>query len=118
MPILPVVDLLILMGTASLGVGFLLKAVALSTHYRPTVLGLSSLDFALIAAVCLGLALTLVARTWMKLNDPQLVLLQQRLAEEKALRRARQIEEANSAMHAAEDEVSVDAEPDAAAKAP
>jgi hypothetical protein len=111
MPILPVVDLLILMGTASLGVGFLLKAVALSTHYRPTIVGFSSLDFALIAAVCLALALTLVARTWMKLNDPQLVLLQQRLAEEKALRRARQIEEANGGEYPADD-----LETDAAAK--
>jgi len=95
MPILPLVDLLILMGTASLGVGFLLKAVAMSTHYRPTILGFSSLDFVLIAAVCMGLALTLVARTWMKLNDPKLANLQRRLAEEQALRRARQIEEAN-----------------------
>jgi len=95
MPILPLVDLLILMGTASLGVGFLLKAVALSTHYRPTIVGFSSLDFVLIAAVCMGLALTLVARTWMKLNDPKLMNLQRRLAEEQALRRARQIEEAN-----------------------
>ena len=36
MPILPVVDLLILMGTGSLLVGFLLKVVALATIYRPS----------------------------------------------------------------------------------
>ena len=95
MPVLPLVDLFILMGTAALGVGFILKAIDISTHFRPTILGFSSLDFLLIAAVCMGFALTLVARTWMKLNDPKLANLQRRLAEEQALRRARQIEEAN-----------------------
>ena len=65
MPVLPLVDLFILLGTASLGVGFILKAVDISTHFRPTILGFSSLDFLLMAAVCMGFGLTLVARTWM-----------------------------------------------------
>jgi hypothetical protein len=87
MPILPLVDLLILLGTGALGFGFVLKAVSITTHYNPTILGFSSLDFALIAAVCIALALVLVARTWVKLNEPSLADLRRRLGEEEARRR-------------------------------
>ena len=69
MPILPLVDLLILMGTGSLLIGFLLKAISITTLFNPTLLGFSSVDFVLIAGVCMGFALTLVARTWLKLNE-------------------------------------------------
>ena len=75
-PVLPLIDCLILAGTASLGVGFILKSVALTTTYHPTVLGFSSTDCALIALVCLGLALVLAARTWVKLNEPRLLALE------------------------------------------
>jgi hypothetical protein len=95
MPVLPLVDLFILIGTAALGVGFILKAIDLSTHFRPTILGFSSLDFLLIAAVCMGLALTLVARTWMKLNEPRLAEARRHLSREEARRRAREIEQTN-----------------------
>ena len=95
MPVLPLVDLFILMGTAALGIGFILKAVDISTHFRPTILGFSSLDFLLIAAVCMGFALTLVARTWMKLNEPRMADLRRRLSREEARRRVREIEKAN-----------------------
>jgi hypothetical protein len=78
-PILPLIDLLILMSTASLLVGFLLKAVAITTRYRPTVLGFSSIDFVIITGVCLGMALVLAARTWVKLNEPQLQRMRARL---------------------------------------
>jgi hypothetical protein len=79
--ILPLIDFLILTGSASIGVGFVLKSIALTTTYRPTLLGFSSTDFVLIAGVCLGLALVLAARTWVKLNEPRL------LAFERARRR-------------------------------
>jgi hypothetical protein len=94
-PILPLVDLLILMGSASLLVGFLLKAIAMATIYRPTILGFTSLDFALIAVVWFGLALVLVARTWLKLNEPELLALRSRLRREEAQRRAVEIDRAN-----------------------
>jgi hypothetical protein len=97
MPILPLVDLLILLGSASLLVGFLLKAIALATIYQPTLLGFSSLDFAVITAVCFGLALTLVARTWLKLHEPSLLALQSRLRAEEAHRRVHEAEAANHA---------------------
>lgn len=92
MPILPLVDLMILLGSGSLVIGFLLKAITLATLYRPTILGFSSLDFAVITAVCFGFALTLVARTWLKLNEPSLLALQSRLRAEEAHRRAHEQE--------------------------
>ena len=73
MPILPLIDLLILMSTASLLVGFVLKAVAIATRYHPVIFGFSSLDFVIIAGVWLALALVLAARTWVKLNEPRLL---------------------------------------------
>ena len=78
MPILPLIDLLILMSTGSLLVGFILKAIALTTRYRPTVLGFTSIDFVLITGICLGLALVLAARTYVKLNEPRMTALRSR----------------------------------------
>jgi len=93
-PILPIVDLLVLMGTGSLVIGFILKAIVIATIYRPRLLGFSSLDFVVIAAVCFGLALILVARTWLKLNEPSLLALQSRLRAEDAHRRVHEEEAA------------------------
>ncbi len=72
LPILPIIDLLVLLGSLSLGVGFVLKVTTITTRYNPTPLGFSSLDFVLIAAIFFVFALTLTARTWMKLNEPRL----------------------------------------------
>jgi membrane protein implicated in regulation of membrane protease activity len=88
-PILPLIDLLILMSTASLLVGFVLKAIALTTRYRPSLLGFGSLDFVIITAVFLGLALVLAARTWVKLNEPRL----QTMRSQRDQRRRRILEE-------------------------
>jgi hypothetical protein len=74
--ILPLIDLLILLGTGCLAVGFTLKAVDITTHYHPAILGFSSMDFLVITGVCWGFALTLAARTWVKINEP--VLMQRR----------------------------------------
>ena len=74
-PILPLIDLLLLLGSGSLFVGFVLKSIAITTRFRPTLLGFSSLDFVLIAGVCMGLALVLAARTWVKLNESRLFRL-------------------------------------------
>jgi hypothetical protein len=73
LPILPLIDLLILLSTGSLLVGFVLKTIALTTRYRPAILGFTSLDFVIIAGVWLALALVLAARTWVKLNEPHLL---------------------------------------------
>jgi hypothetical protein len=73
LPILPLIDLLILLSTGSLLVGFVLKAIALTTRYRPSVFGFSSLDFVIITGLGLGLALVLAARTYVKLNEHRLL---------------------------------------------
>ena len=81
MPVLPLIDLLILMGSLSLVLGFGLKAIAITTRYQPTILGFSSIDMVIIAGVCLAFALTLAARTWVKLNEPRLLAFRRRASE-------------------------------------
>ena len=73
MSILPLMDALILLGWSSLLAGGLLKAVYVTTHYRPTVLGLSPIDFLAVAILALVFALTLAARTWVKAAEPELL---------------------------------------------
>lgn len=81
MPILPLIDLMILMGSLSLVLGFGMKAISITTHYQPTILGFSSIDMVIIAGICLAFALTLAARTWVKLNEPRLAALRRRASE-------------------------------------
>jgi hypothetical protein len=73
MSILPLMDALILVGWSSLVAGGLLKAVYVTTHYRPTILGMSPVDFLALAVVSLVFALTLAARTWVKAHEPELL---------------------------------------------
>lgn len=72
-PVLPLIDLLIMVGWTSLMGAGLLKAIYLTTMYRPRVLGLGPADFLLFAGVCLLFALALAARTWVKYHEPQLM---------------------------------------------
>ena len=89
MLILPLIDLMILLGTASLGIGFVIKVIDISTRYSPSLLGFSSLNFVVIAAILFLFALTLVGRSWMKLNEPKLASLRRdTLAAEARLRAA------------------------------
>ncbi len=73
MPVLPLIDLLIMVGWTSLMGAGLLKAIYLSTMYRPKVLGLGPADFLVFAAVCLLFAIALAARTWVKYHEPRLM---------------------------------------------
>ena len=66
MTILPIIDLLILIGWTLLSVGALLKAIYVTTNYRPTLLGLGPMECAIGATVFLLLVLALAARTWVK----------------------------------------------------
>ena len=81
MPVLPLIDLLILMGSVSLAAGFFLKAIAITTRYQWNILGFSSIDMVIIAGICLAFALTLAARTWVKLNEPRLLAFRRRASE-------------------------------------
>jgi fumarate reductase subunit C len=80
-PVLPLIDLLILMGSLALALGFGLKAIAITTRYQLTILGFSSIDMVIIAGICLVFALTLAARTWVKLNEPRLLAYRRRPSE-------------------------------------
>src|SRR5215470_686204 len=102
MTVLPIVDLLILMGTGGLAIGFVLKGVALTTTYNPTFLGFTSLDMLLISLTCFGFALVLTARTWLRLNEPHIQALERRLGEEVARRRAQEFNERNGSIAAGE----------------
>lgn len=91
MPVLPIIDLLILSGWTALMFGAGLKAIDLTTRYHPSIAGLTSMDFAVIAGVCFGFALTLAARTWVRLNEPRLVALRRSQAQAEARRRVREM---------------------------
>ena len=80
MPVLPLIDLLILLGWTSLLVGFALKALSLALSYPLSILGLAPIDFLLVAGVCLLFSLSLAARTWVRVHEPRLVA-RRRLAE-------------------------------------
>jgi hypothetical protein len=54
-------------------VAFILKAVDITTHYRPTIAGLSARDFLYASAISLLFALALAARTWVKANEPRML---------------------------------------------
>jgi hypothetical protein len=86
--ILPLIDLLVLVGSGTLIVGFLLKAVDIVTRYQPTILGFSSVDFLLMTGVVWLFALVLAARTWVKLNEPKLLELRRAEFDREARRRA------------------------------
>jgi hypothetical protein len=75
MPTLPLIDLLILMGWTSLFVGATQKAIWITTSYRPTILTLTPIDFLWVAGVCLLFALSLAARTWVKLHEGKALVL-------------------------------------------
>jgi hypothetical protein len=93
LPVLPLIDLLILMGSGSLVLGFLLKAASITTSFRGSLLGFSSTDFVLIAGICFAFALTLAARTWVKLNEPRLMAFRRRASEAELRWQAEAIEQ-------------------------
>jgi hypothetical protein len=92
-PILPLIDLMILMGSLSLVLGFGMKAIAITTHYQPAILGFSSIDMVIIAGICLAFALTLAARTWVKLNEPRLTAWRRRASEAELRWQAEEIDQ-------------------------
>ena len=70
MPMLPIIDLLILLAWTSLAAGGALKLINIVFAKFWTLLGFAPFDFFMITSVLLVFALTLVARTWVKANDP------------------------------------------------
>lgn len=80
MPVLPMIDLLILMGWTSLALGGVLKAIDVTTSYRPQIMTLGPFEFFALAGICLLFALALAARTWVKANEPAILAKQRRVA--------------------------------------
>ena len=73
MPMLPLIDLLILLGWTSLMVGAVQKALWITTSYSWKFVGLTPGDFLIGAGVCLLFALSLAARAWVKVNEPKML---------------------------------------------
>lgn len=73
MPTLPMIDALIFLGWSSVMVAFILKAIDISTRYRPSIFGLNAHDFLLASGILLLFALALAARTWVKANEPRIL---------------------------------------------
>ncbi|MEE3328596.1 MAG: hypothetical protein VX252_14755 [Myxococcota bacterium] len=69
MPILPIIDLLILMAWTVLFGAFGLKLIALTTSYSPALFGLGPFEFTVIAAVLLLFAIALASRTWLRAQE-------------------------------------------------
>lgn len=89
MPVLPIIDLMLLAGWTSLFVGFVLKAVAATTHYQPTIFTLSPIDFLFVAIGAFIFAIALAARTWVATQAPA----------QSAARRREETMEAYRALH-------------------
>ena len=73
MPILPIIDLLILLAWTSLAAGASLKLVNLAFAKYWTLMGFAPFDLLMITGVLLVFALTLVGRTWVKVNEPSVL---------------------------------------------
>ena len=78
MPVLPLIDLMLLSGWTALLVGFVLKVIHMTTSYRPTIIGLTPIDFLLIAVVAMLFPIALAARTWVKSQEPTAAAMRRR----------------------------------------
>ena len=78
MPVLPLIDALIVLGWSSIFGAMLLKAIYVTTSYRPTFFGMRPSDFLVVAGVALLFALALAARTWVKAHEPELLARRRR----------------------------------------
>ena len=73
MPVLPLIDLMILLAWTSLIWAFVHKGLWLAFASSFTVIGLTPIDFVMGSAVCLLFALALAARVWVKAHEPKLI---------------------------------------------
>ena len=66
MPVLPVIDLMILIAWTSLIVAAAQKVIGLALATRPQIFGMGPFDFVLVSGVSLLFALALAARVWVR----------------------------------------------------
>ncbi len=88
MPMLPMIDLLILMGWTFLAVGGIMKAISITTNYQPAIFTFGPYDFYELSVIFLLLAVALAARTWVKAHEPEILAKQRRVSTLHAVRRA------------------------------
>lgn len=93
MPILPLIDLLMLISISGMMWAFTHKALWLAFDASWTVLGMTPYDFLLGSVTCLLLSLTLAARVWVKANEPALLARQRHHAGEYDPRAVQPVEE-------------------------
>jgi hypothetical protein len=79
MPVLPLIDLMILLAWSCLIVAFVEKAAGLALATRPYFLGMSPFDWVTMGGVLLLFALALAARVWVKATEPGLLRLRRAL---------------------------------------
>ena len=73
MPMLPLIDLLLLVAWTALIWAFIHKAIWLAMATQFTIFGLTPIDFATGSALCLLFAMALSARTWVKANEHKIL---------------------------------------------
>jgi len=72
MPVLPLIDLMILIAWTSLIVAGAQKMLSLALARNLTILGIGPIDLVVLAGVCLLFALALAARVWVRATEPAL----------------------------------------------
>ena len=102
MPVLPIIDLLLLMGWTCLAVGGIMKAISITTNYRPEILSFRSFEFYELAGIFLLFAIALAARTWVKAHEPEMLAKRRRVSTLHAVSRANEESELASDAHSAE----------------
>jgi membrane protein implicated in regulation of membrane protease activity len=80
MPILPLIDLMILVAWSALFVAFVQKTATLTVAPRLNLLGMTPFDWVVVAMVCLLFALALAARVWVKAAEPGLLRMRRERA--------------------------------------
>ena len=80
MPVLPLIDLMILLAWSCLIVAFVEKAAGFALAMRTYFLGMSPFDWVLTGGVLLLFALALAARVWVKAMEPGFHLRRERSA--------------------------------------
>ena len=73
MPILPLIDLMILIAWTCLIVAVVQKVLSMALAVRAVLFGMTPYDFVLVAGVSLLFALALAARAWVKANQARLL---------------------------------------------
>jgi membrane protein implicated in regulation of membrane protease activity len=72
-PILPLIDLMILIAWTCLIVAVVQKALWMALATQTSVFGMTPYDFVLVSGVSLLFALALAARVWVKANESRLL---------------------------------------------